>query len=60
MKFREIPNVNPKNNKPVVYYACSACGAAVINRNIHIQWHKHINNHRTFPFWEGIDDNNDF
>lgn len=40
--FKKVPEKNPKTNEPVMFYMCSLCGAVVVNRRIHEQWHDSI------------------
>jgi len=38
--YRAVPQLNPKTNKPVKFYACMSCGAAIVSKKVHDDWHR--------------------
>lgn len=56
IKFVELPEINPKTNKPPVFFICSFCGAIVASRKPHILWHRRIEQNTILPYWNGVDD----
>lgn len=41
-QFKEMPETNPRTGKPPVTHFCGSCGAQVVNRRIHLDWHRDL------------------
>jgi len=40
--FRKLPEVNPKTGEPFAQHLCIMCGALVIDRKVHYNWHARL------------------